>query len=155
MALTAFLAMVITIVDWASHRTVTITFTSTDILPVALNMPELIGEPKLNADGDLEIETWQNPNPSRYFLGFEMQNGPELEVGTLASGFGYNLLLDREVTPDNLSALQGMTLSIRHRYVSLPWAPATRVHDEISKHFEITPKIEIRMSPYPVWRFAG
>ena len=154
MALTAILAMAISIVDWASHRTVTITITSTNILPVELNMPELIGEPKLNSDGELEIRSWQDPNPTRYFLGFEMQNGPQLEEGQLASGFGYNSFLDRDVTPDNVSALQGTTISIRHRYVSLPWASATQIHEEISKHIELHPKIELKTGPWSqyTWR---
>ena len=155
MALTALLAIVITFVDWASHRTVMITITSTNVPPVKLNMPELVGE-KLNADEELEIETRQDPIPSMYFLGFELQNGPTFEEGQLASGFGYNSLLDREVTPDTVSALQGTTILIRHRYVSLPWASATQVHDEISKHFEIHPKIELKAGPGSapyLWRF--
>ena len=149
MALTAFVAFAIMIVDWASHRTVTITITSTIVQPAALNMPELIREPLVNDDGELELKTWQDPNPTRYFLGFEMQNGQQLEEGQLASGFGFNALLDREITPNNVSALQGTTVSIRHRYVSLPWAPATRIHDEMTKHFELYPKMqEIHMPPY-------
>ncbi len=156
MALTAFLGMLIALADWASHRTVTITITSTNVPPVELNLPELIAGPELVSDGEPEFRFWQNPNPTRYFLGFEMQDGPHFEEGQLASGFGYNSLLDREVTPDNVLALQGMKVSVRHRYVSLPWASATRVREEISKHFEMHPKIELRGGPGAApntWRF--
>ena len=116
MILVAIVAIAFFVVDGNSRKTVLVEFSS----PVAWSNPEseLNSE---NADYSVEFEIHYN----------------EYSVTGLATGkFGPNSILATDVTPANLSAIDGFCARVAHRNRALPLLPATTIEDELAKYFD-------------------
>ncbi len=155
MALTAVIALTITALELSSFRTVTVQFASPAI-------PPQLPPPNFSIDNTtfpptIAIIEANIPSPTHYWLSFETIDGKQHEDGVVSAKFGYNSLLKKDISTDNLSTLEGIQVKIRYRYRALPWAPATQVQDEIAKHFkELHPKVEWDDSRPPnAWMAAG
>ena len=146
MLLTLVVALSITVVDVMTYRTVTVQFSSPQIPPALPHIPRL----PLPGESADNIVSSPAPSPTCYWLRFEVQDGQRQTDGFLSNHFGYNRLLDRTVTVDNLPNLDGVKVKIRYRYRSAPWAPATELQEEIAKHFDqLLPKVEWHDAPRP------
>jgi hypothetical protein len=145
LALTAVVAIALTAVDLLSYRTVTVEFAYSPIIqPLpSIHLPpspeEYLVPPMAEA-------------PTIYLLSFRTLAESAPASGMLVGRFGPNTLLQQEITPDNLPSFDGKTVTIRHRYRSLPWAPATTIEDEIAQHFdELLPHVEWQRRPANAW----
>ena len=153
MALTAVIACTITALEQSSFRTVTVRFASPTIPP---QLP-ILSIPNTTFPPTAAKTEATFPSPTHYWLNFETIDGQLRDDGVLSAKFGYNALLQKDVSPGNLSTLDGIQVKIRYRYRSLPWAPATQLPSEIAKHFqELLPKVEWDNSRKPnTWMAAG
>jgi hypothetical protein len=145
LALTAVVAIALTAVELLSYRTVTVEFAYS---PIIQPFPEL----KLPSTPEELLVPLATEAPTTYYLSFRTLAEAEPAGGMLVGRFGPNTLLKQEITPDNLSSLDGRTITIRHRYRSLPWAQATTIEDEIVQHFdEFLPEVEWQRGPANAW----
>ena len=135
MTLTLLVAIAFAAAELTSCRTVTVRFKSPS--PISLPQRPIVHYLPSSPDDDfVDISYPPSPAPTEYSVGFTASAGHTLSEGTIVSDFGYSSLLKQNVNIDNLSTFEGFTLTFRHRFRSLPWAPATEVEDEISKHFD-------------------
>jgi hypothetical protein len=145
LALTAVVAIAITVADLLSYRTVTVEFAYS---PIIQPLPSI----HLPTSPEEFLVPLAAEAPTTYYLSFQTLAEAEPKGGMLVGRFGPNTLLEQEITPDNLSSLDGRTVTIRHRYRSLPWAPATTIEDEIAQHFdELLPQVEWQRGPANAW----
>lgn len=153
MALTAVIAFITA--ELSSLQTVTVRFSSPSIPPQLPSTSFSIDNSTFPPT--VTIIKAANPSPTHYWLNFETFDGREHEDGVVSTKFGYNALLNKDVSPATLSTLEGVEMKIRYRYRSLPWAPASDLQKEIAKHFEeVHPKVEWDDSRQPKgWMATG
>lgn len=148
MLLVLLVALVLKGVGVYSHRTVTVRFSNPSVTPMLPVLPPAPPDgalaPKPNAP--------MFPEPETYILDFQAGDEERPISGTVMGKFGRNSLFCREIRPGNLGSLDGATVQIRHRHRSLPWLPATRIEDEIGRHFEmVLPPTKIDQRPPWAW----
>jgi len=117
MTLLAIVAIAICLADSYSRKTVLVEFSS----PVVWSNPD----PALHAEN------------ADYSVQFEIHYDQYSVAGFATGKFGANKLLGTNVTPANLSDIDGFSARMSHRYRSLPMLPATTIEDELSKNFDV------------------
>jgi hypothetical protein len=148
MLLVTLIALALKGVDVYCHRTVTVRFSDPNLPPLLPMLPPatLEGAPLPQRNPPVF------PEPETYILDFQAGDEEQPISGTVLGKFGPNTLFGREIRPGNLGSLDGATVQIRYRHRSLPWLPATRIEDEIGRHFEtVLPAVETDQRPPWAW----
>jgi hypothetical protein len=148
MLLVLIVALALKGADVYTHRTVTVRFSDPSLPPMLPLLPP--ATPVEGLAGRPEVAAF--PVPEVYILDFEVGDEGQRTSRCVMGKFGPNTLFGRDITPENLDSLDGVTVEIRHRHRSLPWLPATRIEDEVARHFqELLPIWETDLLPPTAW----